>query len=128
MPVTVWAPATVELQVLAVHEPSGEIENVVSDVTSPRELPNESKAWARCRSRRHRPASVAVAGEMTIEASGHRAGDMQRSRSRSYAPRVAADGVVPRDRGRVQTLDVHEPSGVIEYVVVPNVMSPRELP
>ena len=46
VPVTVWAPATVALQVLAVHEPSGEIENVVSDVTSPRELPIESKAWA----------------------------------------------------------------------------------
>ena len=32
--------------VLAVHEPSGAVVNVVSDVTSPRELPIESKAWA----------------------------------------------------------------------------------
>ena len=46
VPVTVWEPATVALQVLAVHEPSGAIVNVVSDVTSPRELPIESKAWA----------------------------------------------------------------------------------
>ena len=42
VPVTVWGPATVAVQTLAVHEPSGEIENVVSPVTSPRELPNWS--------------------------------------------------------------------------------------
>src|SRR5919204_6049748 len=36
--VTVCAPAAVAVQTLPVQDPSGEIENVVPDVTSPREL------------------------------------------------------------------------------------------
>ena len=45
-PVTVWAPAVVAVHTLAVHDPSGEIENVVEPVTSPRELFAASKPWA----------------------------------------------------------------------------------
>ena len=39
VPVTVWAPATVEPQSARVHEPSGLMLKVVSAVTSPRLLP-----------------------------------------------------------------------------------------
>ena len=39
VPVTVWAPAVDAVQVAAVHEPSGEIVNVVVEVTSLRMLP-----------------------------------------------------------------------------------------
>ena len=45
-PVTVWAPAVVAVHILAVHDPSGEIANVVTAVTSPRELFAASKPWA----------------------------------------------------------------------------------
>ena len=38
VPVTVWAPATVALQLAPVQLPSGPMEKVVAPVTSPREL------------------------------------------------------------------------------------------
>jgi hypothetical protein len=45
-PVTVCGPATVAVQTLAVHDPSGEIENDVPAVTSPTELPAVSNPSA----------------------------------------------------------------------------------
>jgi hypothetical protein len=45
-PVTVCGPADVAVQLAPVQEPSGEIENVVSAVTSPRELFDASKPSA----------------------------------------------------------------------------------
>ena len=38
VPVTVWAPTTVALQLAPVQAPSGPMEKVVAPVTSPREL------------------------------------------------------------------------------------------
>jgi len=46
LPVTVCAPATVAVQLAPVHVPFGVIENVVNAVTSPNELPVESKPSA----------------------------------------------------------------------------------
>ena len=46
LPVTVWAPATVAVQLFEVQEPSGAIVKVVAAVTSPREFPAASKACA----------------------------------------------------------------------------------
>ncbi len=46
LPVTVCAPATVAVQTLPLHEPSGETANDVLDVTSPNEFPDESKPSA----------------------------------------------------------------------------------
>ena len=68
---------------------------------------------------------LAVSGEITIEAVAPAL--TCRIAVAFLAPRVALTVWLP-ETVAVQTLDVHEPSGVIEYVVVPNVMSPRELP
>jgi len=46
VPVTVWAPATVAVQLDPVHEPSGAMLNVVPGVTLPRLLPNASNPSA----------------------------------------------------------------------------------
>jgi hypothetical protein len=46
VPVTVCEPAVDAVQVVPVHEPSGEIVNVVALVTSPRALPAASNACA----------------------------------------------------------------------------------
>ena len=46
VPVTVWTPGVVAVQVAPVHEPSGAMENAVSDVTSPRSSPSGSMARA----------------------------------------------------------------------------------
>ena len=43
LPVTVWAPAVLAVQTLLVHDPSGEIVNVVPAVT----LPSELSYWSR---------------------------------------------------------------------------------
>ena len=40
VPLTVWAPVTVAVQLAPVHEPSGEMLNAVLEVTSPRLLLN----------------------------------------------------------------------------------------
>jgi hypothetical protein len=46
VPVTVWEPAVDAVQTFPVHEPSGAIEKVVFDVTSPSELFEASKPSA----------------------------------------------------------------------------------
>src|SRR6266487_4184663 len=46
IPVTVCAPTLVAVQTFAVHDPSGLIENVVLEVTSPIGFPEASRLWA----------------------------------------------------------------------------------
>ncbi len=47
VPVTVWSPGTVAVQVAPAHEPSGPMVKVVESVTSPRSLPHASNPCAR---------------------------------------------------------------------------------
>ena len=122
LPVTVWVPAAEAVQVAARHDPSGEIENAVLDVTSPSEL----LYWSRpCAVYACEPpeAIVAEAGASTRW---------------SGAPAVTLNDAVPvlppslpvtvcaPEAVAVQVATVQDPFGPIENVVL-DVTSPSEL-
>ena len=122
-PTTVCDPAAVAVQLAPVQDPSGEIENLVPDVTSPSELLAASKPSAvyACEP----PAViVALAGLITMWST---VAALTCSEAVPVFPAFVPVTVCAPATEAVQVAPVHDPSGEIENVVV-EVTSPRELP
>src|SRR5436305_374566 len=123
VPVTVWPPTTDAVQVAPVQEPFGTMVNVVAPVTSPTELPYESRPSA-VKDPFPPAAIVADGGETTRWSSA--AGATVSVAVPLVAPAVAVTVSVPAVVVE-QLFAVHDPPGAIVKCVFP-VMSPSELP
>ena len=123
VPVTVCAPATVAVQALPLHDPSGAMVKVVEAVTSPSEFSYRSRPAAvyDC----DPPAAiVAVAGARTRWSS---AAAVTASEAVAVLPPSLPVTVCAPATVAVQVFPVHEPFGAMLNVVEP-VTSPSELP
>jgi hypothetical protein len=123
VPVTVCGPATVAVQVAPEHDPFGEIVKVVPAVTSPVELSNRSRPLAS----NVADPPAAIDDVSVFSARWSSAAGLTKSEVLLVAPAFSARTVCGQAGVAVQTLRVHDPSGVIEKWVV-DVTSPSEFP